>query len=691
MATRGEELNFRVSADTRQAISDIDDVQDSVEKLEDSEHVAKVSADTDAAERQIRTVDDRLDKLTSEERRVLLELQARDAQRDIDQLNRDLARAEKFGDAEIQMRVEARGNAQARLDAIQSQIREIDGASPRVRPEVDSSQIDALLAKLDDLGGGRGAAAASQLGIALRSPAGVAAALTVGLVAAGEAAADAALQAGDLSRLTGDSVEFASQLNQVWKRTGADVKDLQDVLLQMGGVIADDEELVRQLGINIDDGRTLGERFVQVVELLGTKFDDAGERSVVASRLFGEEGVRQVNAVIARVGDLSTAINEIEPPFDADAVARATEYKEQVAETKENLAELGYILGSTVLPGVNLFASAMNAAFRDASELGLQLGRGIRSIFDGGEAQRNREVAESVAAAEQAARSFDRALLENATSVEEVRGIVQRYGLDLHTVNLIVAEWARAHDIATSATGDLAAAAADSRPAYEIINSEIDRAISNFHRFGADGVEQMGDVATAAGETADAISEVDQALADARGEIDDQEAWLNLQDSLARVRESYREMGDTSEKTADQIASDKRRHERDLLGLERSVLSLIERYDDIPPEKVTQLRAFIDAGNIDAVEYVLAELTRDRYTRVIAEIQARQTSGFNSVTFQVGGAQRPTVTSVDRTPAPVPQQIDARQNTIIYPQGTTPTEIYVNGEVFVQRNGLRVR
>jgi hypothetical protein len=676
VAQRGEDLNVRVSADTRQAVADIDKVADAVEELEDGEHVAEIAADTDDAERQIRTVDDRLDKLTTAERRVLLELQSRDAQRDIDKLNRELARAEKFGDTEIEMRLEARGNAQQRLDAIQSQIREIDGSTPDIKPDVDSSGVDELTAKLNNLPGVAGSAGA-QLAGALRGPGAAAAALAVGLGAISQSASTAALAAGDLARLTGDSVEFASQLNAVWQRSGADVKDLQDVLLQMGGVLSDDAKLAADLGLNLNDGRSLGERFVQVVELLGQRFDDAGERSIVASRLFGEEGVRQVNAVVSRVGDLTDAIDAIEPPFSQSDVDLANEYKAQISDLTGEFKEIGYYLGTGLLPVLTEVVDKLGLAFSIPANLAEDAGRSIRSLFDGGAADRNRELVAAFAASEAAARSFDRALLDNVDSAEEARQAAIDYGLDLHAQNVIVAEWAAAQRDAALASGEVASA-------QQIIQAEIDRAIERFRRFGTDGVENMESVRDAAGETAVAISAVDQALADARGELDDREAWLNVTDQLDRVRESHKAIGDEANDTADEVADATRRHERDLLGLERSVLGLIERYDDIPPEKITQIRAQIAAGNIDEVERMLEDLTRDRYTRVVAEIAARTQSSFNSVTFRLGSTQ-PTIRQVDRTA----QTVDARQQTFIYPQGTTPTQVKVDGEIYLQRNGPR--
>ncbi|MAT04919.1 MAG: hypothetical protein CL424_07740 [Acidimicrobiaceae bacterium] len=332
MSTRGEELNTRLTA-TDEASRVLDNVAAEMADLEDRPHDIDLGADASDAEEEISQLDRRLRGLTDAEKRVVLNVAAKDAQRDLDRLNRDLARAEKYDDEEIAIRVEAKGNAERRLDAIQSEIRDIDGATPDIRPEVDSSEVDSLIDKLDELTGGR----TGGLGVLRgRSGAGIGAAIATGLVLAGDAAANAAVEVDSLAKLTGDNVETASRLSGVWKTTGADAKDLQDILLQMGDVLANDAELAARIGVNLDDGRPLGERFIDVVDLLTEKFENAGERSLIAAQLFGEEGVRQVNEVTAAYGDLSKAVDDYGGSVFTDSeIEKAREYKHELVVVPE--------------------------------------------------------------------------------------------------------------------------------------------------------------------------------------------------------------------------------------------------------------------------------------------------------------------------------------------------------------------
>ena len=68
-------------------------------------------------------------------------------------------------------------------------------------------------------------------------------ALATGMYAAATAAKDLAIEAKTTADLTGSTVEDASKLQNLWGRTGADVNDLNDVLLQMNGALAQSPEL----------------------------------------------------------------------------------------------------------------------------------------------------------------------------------------------------------------------------------------------------------------------------------------------------------------------------------------------------------------------------------------------------------------------------------------------------------------
>ncbi len=259
-----------------------------------------------------------------------------------------------MADKRLNIDLTATDQASGKIDKVASKADALDRNPVDVDVTADitqaSSALDGLRGQISEFDGSIGSLGG--LFDKIASPQGAVAGLVGGLVAAGEYASDLAVEADNLANLTGDSVENASRLNAVWKQSGADAKDLQDVLLQMGGVLTTNVGLTKQLGVNLEDGKSLGERFTQVVDLVGKKFDDTAQRSVVMSQLFGEEGVRQVNAVISQVDDLGKAIDDVPDAAvvdDAD-VAQARAYKNQLKEFKVEMQAFAQALGEEVIP-----------------------------------------------------------------------------------------------------------------------------------------------------------------------------------------------------------------------------------------------------------------------------------------------------------------------------------------------------
>lgn len=288
-------------------------------------------------------------------------------------------------DKRLNVDLTANDRASSKIDKVADAADSLDKMSPEVDVSADISRaqsaLDGLRTQISEFDGPVGDV--GQMFDKLASPQGAIAGIAGGLLLAGNHAANLAVEADNLASLTGDSVENASRLNNVWKQSGADAKDLQDVLLQMGGVLTTNTQLTEKLGVDLSDGRTLGERFAQVVELVANKFDDAAERSVVMSQLFGEEGVRQVNTVIAQVGNLGDAIDAVPTAavVDEDDVAQAREYKAQLAQFKVEMSALATTIGEQVLP---LMTSMAELAVTITDTLG-KLDKGFNTNFFTGE------------------------------------------------------------------------------------------------------------------------------------------------------------------------------------------------------------------------------------------------------------------------------------------------------------------
>ena len=256
---------------------------------------------------------------------------------------------------EIDVRVEMLGDARAELDRVQTELRDLDGSTADVTVDVESRGLDKLQDAMGALPGHLGNIA-SALGPGGTVVGGVGA-LVGGLAAAADHAADMAVSARTMSELTGDSVEDVSRLQAVWQTTGADVNDLNDIVLQMVGVLQSTPDLAAKIGVNLQDGATGGERFVQVMEKLRDHTGSASEKAVLMSQLLGEEGARQGAKLLAVVDDIGASMEAIPQGLiisDQD-VDQAIEMKNEMAEMTAEFQAISVELGQSILPLMTQF------------------------------------------------------------------------------------------------------------------------------------------------------------------------------------------------------------------------------------------------------------------------------------------------------------------------------------------------
>jgi hypothetical protein len=574
-AQRGEDLNTRLTA-TDQASAVVDKLAAKVGDLEDSPHEVDMTADTADVQREIETLDRRLAGLSDEEKAIVLRASATQAQREVDKFTRQLADAKKLSDEEVTLRVEARGNAQARLQAIQSELRELDGKN--VTPTVNVRGLDDTLSKLDQIGVSLGPAGAlGQLG----SGAGIFGALAIGAKLLADSTTTQAIAARDLSTLTGSQIEDASRLNALWMTTGAEVKDLQDVLLQMNGVLATTPDLGAKLGVNTNDGANLIERFVQISDALD-RIPAGAERSQIASQLFGEEGVRQYNALRNSVDDVSAALDNVadKSVFTTADAEEAQEYRQAINDIKTELNAVATDTGGRVVPNL-------------VTMLGL-----LREIRDG-EWAPGGDLPDWIGEADSKVRSF----LLGFGPAEDALNRYRESGLGAEISTSMLADiQQRLNDTyAESVTrADASRAAADRLGG--VLGDTWDAVLTG----ARDAVTEVGAVETAADRATTAFERMGGMFDLALGRLSEESSLIGITEQFQRVLE-------TASQDGGEAAADQR---KELISLAERVVAYAKTVEDIDPDKVFRLIAAIEEGDLLEVQMRLADLTADRSIRI---------------------------------------------------------------------------
>lgn len=412
MPGRTDELAVLFTA-TDEASAKADGLADKVEKLDNTSAAVKLNADSTQATNELLTLDQKLARLSDADKAIVLKANADQAEREIKRATDLLAKAKT--DAEIDLLITARDEASERLEDVQGRMRELDRQSAdteitaddhasadieevdsklraldgqTAKVKVDTGGIDSFKTSVDGITGGfEGIAGLAGAGGPIALGVG---ALGTGLFAAAQNAADMAIQVDTTSRLTGDSLDLASRLQAVWQTSGADVNDLNDVMLQMNGVLQQSPEFAKQLGVNLNDGKTIGERFIEVVEAVERSTLGASEKAQLMSNLFGEEGVRQVARLQSVIqGDLQGAIDRVADSqiIDDEDVAKAQEFNQSVGQIGTSVKGISTEFAQGLLPivtGLAQLADRLGGAassLRDFSNRGEEEGANLAEQF----------------------------------------------------------------------------------------------------------------------------------------------------------------------------------------------------------------------------------------------------------------------------------------------------------------------
>jgi uncharacterized FlaG/YvyC family protein len=508
-------------------------------------------------------------------------------------------------DAELRAHITAKDDASKVIDKVADKADKLDGETATVK--VEAPGLDDLTGKLADMPGTLGEVGGLLQGLGSAGGIGAAAA-AMGALA--NHAADMAISAKTTATLTGDTVEDASRLQAVWGQSGADVNDLNDVMLQMNGVLAQQPDLAKQLGVNLNDGKTIGQRFVEVVDALQHSTLSAADKAQLMSSAFGEEGVRQVAKLTTVIdGPLSDAVAGVSDMqvISNDDVDRAQEMKKATAEFSAEMSAAGAEIGRTVMPAITDLVEALNTEVGGKSVIGLLAGAvgnpgsGL-AIFTKGV---------------DLAKSFNKEVITGTADWEAINS----------KAGDTAARTARStedQEKAVKAAADANKAAVKEQDALADALEATAKALQE----QADALNDQVDAATSAADQQLAVSDSLVAFADA---LKDSEASTNDQrDAAISLAKATVDLKDKQAEAAGVTLTATQRVDNQNSALldtaatakgpaRSAILDYIGSVNQIPPEKVTEIQAAIDAGDLDTARRLLDEASAPRKAAVNAD------------------------------------------------------------------------
>ncbi|GAN34878.1 MAG: phage tail tape measure protein [Candidatus Brocadia sp. AMX2] len=178
---------------------------------------------------------------------------------------------------------------------------------------------------------------------------------------------DTANAAEELKRLsfqTSVGTDMLQAFKQVALTSGVHLNELSLSLFQFSQRLADatngvgdSQDIFHALGIELYDTkgrlRDTGDLFIDTSRKFANMVDGF-QKIDLAEKVFG----RGSRAILPMFQELSENIDEIknkQPIFSEDEINQAKQFNDNIAITKENFKELGYVVGNIVIPNLNEF------------------------------------------------------------------------------------------------------------------------------------------------------------------------------------------------------------------------------------------------------------------------------------------------------------------------------------------------
>lgn len=490
-----------------------------------------------------------------------------------------------------------------------------------------TDQLGALPGPIGDIASGL-----SGFGGSLAAAAGPAAGVATALLAAGDAAADTALSAATMADLTGSTVEDASRLQNVWKQSGADVNDLNDVMLQMNGVLRDSPEVARQLGVNLDDGKDIAARFVEVVDKIQHSTLNAADKAALMSKAFGEEGVRQVQALATLIGgDLQDAVDAVSDSqvISDDDVTKAREYKQNMAELKSAMSGVALVIGQAVVPAVTNLAEGLNSLPVDKLAQFVDLASKATPLTGISDAGKLGDVARKLDEANKSGSSW----ADTINNVGKASQAAARFQDDVNDATDVGARIADAAGRAYAKYGEQVRAHAKAQAdavehAADMLNDQADAlndTVDAFHDYAdasLDAEDAQVDLAAAIRDSADAQKKGDPAEI-TRAVRDERDALIKAADAhTVHAEKMAISQGQTF------TATQKLDTFNDSLlananyatpAARAAIADYIIEVNGIPDEQATEIRAAINRGDLAEADRLLDNVSKARDATINAD------------------------------------------------------------------------
>lgn len=435
----------------------------------------------------------------------------------------------------------------------------------------------------------------------------------------------AALEARNLAQTLGTTSENASRLLAVFKPLGIELGDAQDVMNNLSALVDRNDASLTALGVTVargQDGRVdMNETFIRIVEAL-QKIEDPAKRAALAAQMFGEEGARQFGPLVAQADQLRESLAAVgdEQIIDAEEVKKA-----------EKMAAAQKAVGKA-------FDSVVMVVGELAAELGPTIERlaesaeGILAVADA------LGVLDAVAAAANPLPDYGSTII----GFDEIRQMALDSGdavqfLTDKGYSLEFALKFMANSSAVEGLGELGEVATSADIKLTELGNAADFAAGRLV-VADDKMKGMTDSAQAATERVDELDEALERIANDNAALDMADQFDDLADAALRA------YSETAEGTAEAEQA-QRDYQREINNTKARIIEYADRVLKLPNEKITEITAMVDAGDIAGAEAELDRLARTRDMFINVKFAGGNPSGDGRTIGNLSATEALTATS----------------------------------------------
>lgn len=404
---------------------------------------------------------------------------------------------------------------------------------------------------------------------------------------------DTALEAGKVSDALGINVEDASRLKEVAGDLGIDMGTLQGAMQRFNKEVGAGKVDLKEFGTDLvyakDGSIDAYESFINAATAVGA-IKDPTDRAREAQRLFGRSYGEIAELMEMDADDLRAALADVsdEKVINQDELRKAREFRAAIDNLKDRFEDLQLAAGEALVPALSRLATTIETVDRAAEAAGL-----------GG-------------------------LTGMAEKVQTLARIGNPFGLIQEGIDYVAGSIDKA-DSALGALSEEEALAAGGE-----LWSRVATNIDDFTTAVGGAVGGLVDTKREAYNARREVQSLDDAWAGLKREISEEQSFLDLQGTFDDVKAKAEEAWAAASTGADDAEAKVREHSSAMLDAKADVIRYLEEVLKLPPERSTRILAALDEGNLEAVEAMLANLTRNRNMSI--SIQARGGVGWDQGT-----------------------------------------------------------